>query len=84
MIAISLKREGDNVLLTVRDNGIGMSDDVKTRIFEKFYQGDTSHTARGNGIGLNIVQRVVTLARGAITVESREGEGSCFTVTLPL
>ncbi len=84
VIAISLKREGDNVLLTVRDNGIGMSDEVKTRIFEKFYQGDTSHTASGNGIGLNIVQRVVTLARGAITVESREGEGSCFTVTLPL
>ena len=61
-----------------------MTDEIKERIFEKFYQGDSSHAATGNGIGLNIVQRIVLLAHGAIEVESRLGEGSKFTVTLPI
>ena len=83
-IEISLKMRGESAIFSVKDNGIGMSDEVKERIFEKFYQGDSSHASRGNGIGLNIVQRIVSLAHGAIEVESRLYEGSKFTVTLPI
>lgn len=83
-IEISLKNQNGAALFKIRDNGIGMSDDVKCRIFEKFYQGDASHTATGNGIGLNIVQRVISLARGKIEVESAPDHGSSFTVTLPI
>ena len=83
-IEISLKRRGDSAIFSVKDNGIGMTAEIKERIFEKFYQGDSSHTSTGNGIGLNIVQRIVSLAHGAIEVESKLGEGSRFTVTLPI
>ena len=83
-IEISLKKRGNSAIFSVKDSGIGMTDEIKERIFEKFYQGDSSHAATGNGIGLNIVQRIVLLAHGAIEVESRLGEGSKFTVTLPI
>ena len=83
-IEISLKEREGMAIFSIKDNGIGMSDEVKERIFEKFYQGDRSHTTSGNGIGLNIVQRIISLARGAISIESTLGEGSKFTVTIPL
>lgn len=72
-----------NVSVAVADNGIGMSDAVLARIFEKFYQGDTSHAHAGYGIGLALVHRIVVLMNGSVSVESREGHGSCFTVKLP-
>ena len=85
LIQISLETDECGILtLTIADNGCGMSEETLSRIFEKFYQGDTSHKTRGHGIGLNIVQRIVALARGTIEVESRQGEGSTFTVRLPL
>ena len=83
-IEISLKEREGMAIFSIKDNGIGMSDEVKERIFEKFYQGDRSHTTSGNGIGLNIVQRIISLARGAIAVESSVGKGSKFTVTIPI
>lgn len=79
----SLKRIGNSVVFEIEDNGEGMSEEVKSRIFEKFYQGDSSHATKGNGIGLNIVQRIVTLAGGSISVESQIGNGSKFTVNIP-
>ena len=82
-IAIRLKQVGDKVQFCITDDGVGMSEEVKSRIFEKFYQGDTAHASQGNGIGLNIVQRIVTLAGGEIAVESEVDKGSTFTVTLP-
>ncbi|MBQ8408782.1 MAG: HAMP domain-containing histidine kinase [Clostridia bacterium] len=82
-ISCRLKKENGAVVFVIRDTGPGMTEEVKARIFEKFYQGDTSHTGAGNGIGLNIVQRIVTLADGEIIVESELQKGSAFTVILP-
>lgn len=82
-ITVSLHSTENAVICTVSDTGIGMSDEVRARIFEKFYQGDSSHHQTGNGIGLNIVKRIVTLADGIIEVQSTPSVGSSFTVTLP-
>ena len=51
-------------------------------IFEQFYQGDTSHRTQGNGLGLAMAQKIAALHGGAVTVDSRPGSGSCFTVVL--
>ena len=82
-ISCRLTEKDDLVIFTVTDSGIGMTEETQSRIFEKFYQGDTSHSGSGNGIGLNIVYRVLTLANGEIKVESEYGKGTAFTVTLP-
>ena len=75
--------DDEQVYVKVCDTGIGMSEETKAHIFEKFYQGDPSHHRMGYGIGLSVVDRAVKLCGGRITVESEEGRGSCFTVTLP-
>lgn len=82
-ISMRLSKEGEATVFEIKDTGHGMSEEVKARIFEKFFQGDSSHATKGNGIGLNIVQRILTLAGGTIVVNSEQGEGSIFTVTLP-
>ena len=82
-IVCRLKSESYGVVFSVKDSGVGIPEDVKPRIFEKFYQGDSSHSTPGNGIGLNIVKRVVDLAHGKIEVNSEEGKGSEFVVVLP-
>ena len=82
-VQVTLSADENEVTVSVTDSGIGMSDEVKSHIFEKFSQGDPSHHAKGYGIGLTLVARVVHLCRGEIRVKSREGEGTTFTVTLP-
>ena len=83
-IGISIDNtQKDFVIVTIADNGVGMSDDVKTHIFEKFYQGDTSRKAEGNGLGLALVKTVSDLTNSTITVESELGKGSKFIVRLP-
>ena len=82
-VTVSCNSHGaDEVVVTVADTGCGMDEEVQRNIFNKFYQGDKSHTTPGNGLGLCIVQKVVQLLGGQIVVESKSGVGSTFTVVL--
>ena len=81
-VFVSLKTEEKHACVQIRDTGIGMSKEVGAHIFEKFYQGDRSHSTRGNGLGLALVKRVMDIVKGEITVESEAGKGSAFTVRI--
>lgn len=82
-IRVSLQRQGDTAVFTVADDGIGMSDEVRSHIFDRYYQADPAHTRRGIGLGLPIVHSIVSLCGGRIQVESTPGAGSTFRVLLP-
>ena len=83
-IGVSLKAEDGKAVVRVWDTGCGISKETGQRIFEKFYQGDTSHAGEGNGLGLALVRKVIDTIGGEISVESELGKGSTFTVILML
>ena len=81
-VSVSLTADKAFATVRVQDTGCGMRAEVGTHIFEKFYQGDTSHATQGNGLGLALVKRVVDILKGEISVESTVGVGSTFTVKI--
>ena len=81
-VKLSERSENGTVIVTVEDSGCGMDAQTKKRIFDKFYQGDTSHSTEGNGLGLALALRVLQITGGTIEVESEVGKGSKFIVTL--
>lgn len=81
-VKITLSADDDFAVVTVKDTGCGMESEVGGHIFEKFYQGDTSHATQGNGLGLALVKRVIDITESEISVESRVGEGTAFTVKI--
>ena len=74
----------DQVYVEITDHGCGMDKDTMSRIFERFYQGDTSHSREGSGLGLCIVKKIIAQSGGEIHVRSTPGKGATFRVALPL
>ena len=81
-VSLVQKRAGNRILVTVADTGCGMIEETMQHIFDKFYQGDRSHSTEGNGLGLALVRRILDISGGAIRVESKENAGSRFVVEL--
>ncbi len=81
-VSVSLRAEPAYAVIQVSDTGCGISPEVGAHIFEKFYQGDTSHATQGNGLGLALVKRVIDIVEGDISVSSELGRGSTFTVKI--
>ena len=81
-ISLQLTATEHHAIVKVKDTGCGMTAEVGAHIFEKFYQGDTSHSVQGNGLGLALVKRVIDILQGEIGVESIVGVGTTFTVKI--
>ena len=81
-VSLQLTATEHHAIVKVKDTGCGMTAEVGAHIFEKFYQGDTSHSVQGNGLGLALVKRVIDILQGEIGVESIVGIGTTFTVKI--
>ncbi len=83
-IGITLNQAAKDLCFVIHDNGVGMNEEELEHIYDKFYQADTSHRSEGNGLGLSLVQRILRISGGKISVESIPGQGSSFSVFLPM
>lgn len=84
LIRIVLKKQPDRALVTITDHGIGIKEEDKPRIFDRFYKGDRSRSQDGNGLGLVIVKKIVEMSHGSISFVSSQAAGTTFNVELPL
>ncbi|HWM91202.1 MAG TPA: HAMP domain-containing sensor histidine kinase [Thermoanaerobaculia bacterium] len=85
-IRVGLRREGDWIAVSVQDHGVGIPRDEQNKVFDRFHRVGTGlvHDVKGSGLGLSIVQHIVQAHGGQVTVESRVGEGSTFSILLPI
>jgi len=83
-VEITVRSVGEKALLEVRDNGPGIAQAERERIFDRFYRGDPARERSGTGLGLALVKSIVRLHGGEIRLESEPGRGSCFQVQLSL
>jgi len=85
-IDIYTENAGNNILLKIKDQGIGMNKNVQKKVFDKFYreQSGNIHNIKGHGLGLAYVKRITEMHHGVVYVESEKGKGSTFTIKLPL
>ena len=84
-VHVTVEHTAEDVVFSVQDTGVGIPDDAKEHIFERFYRVDKarSRQAGGSGLGLSIVHDLVSRNFGAIDVKTVIGQGTCFTVTFP-
>lgn len=82
LVKMTLTKKLRKIIFTIEDSGPGLTEEAQKRIFDKFYQADGSHKQEGNGLGLTLVKRVLTIEGGEIRAENRLLGGCCFTVTL--
>ena len=81
-VRILLREEGAHLTVRVADQGPGLSEETQKHMFDKFYQGDTSHKQDGNGLGLALVKRILSIEQAGIYAENLPEGGCCFTVKL--
>lgn len=83
-IVLSVREEGEGVIYSVKDSGVGIPQDDLSRIFERFYKADRARSGGGTGLGLSIARHIVEAHGGKIWAESREGDGSTFFFSIPI
>jgi len=83
-VSLMQTSDSDSVTVAISDTGCGMDSETIKHVFDKFYQGDTSHSGEGNGLGLALANRIIERLGGSLTVKSEQGKGSTFTVTIPV
>ena len=84
IIKIDLKKQENSLQFVIKDNGIGIADEDKDKIFTPFFTGDKSHNKEGSGLGLPLVKSIIDKLDGQISFESERNKGTVFTVQLPL
>ena len=84
LFAVCFFKEDNNVKVIIEDNGIGISDENLSHIFDRFYRVSQSRAAKGSGLGLSIVKEIVEAHEGQIKIESKLGKGTKLEVSLPV
>jgi signal transduction histidine kinase len=82
-IEVTTAQEDAQAVVSIKDHGIGVPQEERERVFERYYRGSNTSGIGGSGVGLSLVKSIVDLHKGSITLESNEGKGACFTLRLP-
>ena len=84
IVSVNMKKEEGNIFINITDTGLGITRESISKIFDKFYQEDSSHSTHGNGLGLTIVKKIIELHGGTIECDSIVSKGTKFTIILPI